>query len=236
MSIFFRLNIALYGLILGTSTMLIAQFPASELAMDKACRCLEKHDLINLSGSALETVGDSCLEAAFWGHISGLMKEFDIESYDSLFLVAKKIGSQLATNCSAYKYYAHRVARGDLKEQDGDREYLDGILLSIQYHTNPPSLMVLDSQGVTHRFYWLREFDGSARFFGDIDAFEFTEFRVVWKMVELFDPASLSYKEHSEIILMEEIKILTKEEKERRYLSQKAVPKKKKKQRKADKN
>ena len=234
MSIFFKLSV-IVSLLLATIVLKAQVRPACEILLDKACQCMTTKDLKNLDGVALEMVGDSCMESAFWGHITGLMKEFNVEEQDSLFKIAKKIGQQLTIQCPSYQYYASRVARGDLKIRAGDRELQTGILLSFNERASPPYFTVLDTNGIQQQFYWLREFDGSARFFTGIEPFNKTEFNIIWQTIELYDAPSKSYKSYSEIILMEEVKILTTDDMIRLYPNSKQRNLQKNKRRKEKK-
>lgn len=225
MLIFFRYIISYFLALQLIASPILAQRPASELAMEKACQCLSSQDLKNLMGKSLENAGDSCLELAFWPHITMLMKEFDLQESepDDLFLLAKNLGQQLALQCPAYAHYAKQVAMGDLNARKGDRERQVGILLSFHPNALPPYFTVLDSSGQKFDYYWLREFDGSARFFDGIDQFQHTEMEVVWQRIELFDPIHKKYNSYCEIILMEEIRTLTEEEKTQLYLSKNKI-------------
>lgn len=226
MSIFFKILLCSLFLL-----PLAAQQSATDYALSKACNCIGSTGIDSLSIEQLEFWGDSCITVALWQNMSGLMEELKIDGKDKKAWEKAGInfGKKLAESCRHYQVYARQLAMERLAGGNILREQQQGLLIALNTNNGRTSFTLLDSLGQKHEFLWLREFDGSARFFDGITPFRLTEVEIVWQETELFDSESKRYISCREIILLEEKTIITEDICKTKYpLTLQPVKKKKK--------
>jgi hypothetical protein len=116
-----------------------------------------------------------------------------------------------------------------------------GLVYAFETKGRFPVFQILTEDQQVLSFYWIREFDGSARFFEGIKAYENKIVEIIWDDIELYALDSQKYVFYPEIILLEERKTLDKKEAKDRIKAYQKIakaskkPKKKKTKRKKKK-
>lgn len=225
MSIFFNYFFLL--LTLCSMTNIMGQ-SATDWAVEKACQCLSAVD------SLKPKQGEACLEKAVWAELEQLLKEANIDkaSADALPQLAQVLVDQLLQSCPAYQRYAQLMAKENLEAAYLIWNQQTGLLTALDTKSWPARFTLLDSLGHEHDFYWIREFDGSARFFNGLSGYESTEVELIWQENYYYNPKDNSYQAYQEVVRIEELKKGSKAVLEQKYWSKVKTKRRKRKRKK----
>lgn len=184
-------------------------------ALDKSCHCLEKVILEELSYSAIDSVLGDCIKEGLYTNLTGVLEEQNavLGNDTAMARVAMQMHQYLTQNCLAFRSYNERIAAQKIEEVRERNPADTGLVYSLDVKGRFPILSIINTTNELASFYWIREFDGSARFFEGIKAYENTTIEVLWTTVEIYDAATQKYKTYKEIYQIEELKVLTNKEK-----------------------
>lgn len=191
-----------------TSTA-FAQKNSFKQTISDACDCFGHTQLDGRPLAGLEQAVDSCVEYALLLNLSTLLadKLFDIDQQDQVQQFAERLGQQLYAECEPYRRYWNLRAQEELAIKQaktpsvvGKIERIDRSLDGARqiFWLRLPTMQLLP-------FYWLREFDGSTRFFGPTSPHVGKRVRIFWEEVTLFDPLRQRYEPFREIKMLEEL-------------------------------
>lgn len=187
----------------------VAQKTDFEKMTADACACMGRQSMEAMDLARLEQYIDSCSEHSLYYHLPQIMANtaLDFNNQEQVTRFAERMGQQLYSECAAYRQYWTERARGQLREKQAkmplaigkieriDRS-LDGTRQVFWLRLNTMQLLP---------FYWLREFDGSARFLGDTQAHLGKRVQILWDNISLYDPTRGKYETLREIQLIEEL-------------------------------
>lgn len=184
--------------------LLYAQQPATQEALNRACACLERDSLP--APQALSPLLDSCIGEGLYQNLTGVLREHgaDLNSDSSLFRLAQTIHQALSRDCPHFRKVTQGIAIQQLEVVKVENQQSRGLLYELNTAQQFPELVLITSDNEPLRFLWLREFDGSTRFMNGIKDYQNSRILVVWKPVELYDVVTQTYREHREILLVEE--------------------------------
>ncbi len=202
-------KLLIFLLLLLPSLRTAAQKTDFEKMTADACACMGRQPMEALDLAQLERFIDSCSEHSLYYHLPQIMSSsaLDLNNQEQVTRFAEKMGQQLYSECAAYRQYWTERARGQLREKQAkmplavgkieriDRS-LDGTRQVFWLRLNTMQLL---------SFYWLREFDGSARFLGDPNVHLGKRVQILWDNISLYDPTRGKYETLREIQLIEEL-------------------------------
>lgn len=210
------MNKAYYILLFWCLPLFLGAQTATEEALDKACTCFGTVDFEEVPFNYLEQVTDSCLQEALYTNLTGVLKEnnTNIDDANGLFKVAQLIQAHLLEHCEGFQLFSKRLAARRVEEVKAKNFSTTGLLYHLNLDGRFPVFTILTEDNQTVDIYWIREFDGSARFFDDgFENFENTIVEVVWREeIEIYDPVKQRYPFYKEVLLIEEVKTIDKKE------------------------
>ena len=185
--------------------------PATAEALDLACACLEATTTQPLPPERLEPLLDSCLSEGLYRNLTGVLQEqgASLNNDSSLFALAQYFHTTLSQSCVGFRTITHGLAAQQLEVVKAENQQTKGILYDLQTTQQFPIVVLINQKYEAEQFLWLHEFDGSTRFMEGIKSHEHKEVVIVWKMVELYDVVTQRYRPYREILLIEEVGILS---------------------------
>jgi hypothetical protein len=189
---------------------LSAQKNSFEKLTQEACDCLA--DATTAEPKELadwEQKVDSCMQSSLVQHLGGLMVEkiVDVKNKDDVQAFGEKWGQKLYTDCAAYRQYWDFRAKAQLKIKQSQLPTVVGKITRIERSIDASRIIFwlrLPTMQVM-AFAWLREFDGSARFFDSSDTYIGKQVRITWENTTMYNPQNRTYDNLREIQLIDEL-------------------------------
>ncbi len=214
--------------------LLFAQDRATEEALERACTCFGNQNFGTISMLQADAVADSCLQYALYTNLTGVLEEqkASLKNSESMLRVAQLFSSYLSENCVGFRAYSDKIAQQKVEIIKQKNSSTVGLLYALECEGKFPVFRILTDKNEVIDFFWIREFDGSARFFEGGKAYANTVIEVFWKELELYDASQQKYIYYKEIILLEELNTVAEKERKEKLKAYKKEQKKKKSQKK----
>ncbi|MCH2043069.1 MAG: hypothetical protein MK212_02925 [Saprospiraceae bacterium] len=180
---------------------------ASDRVLDEACICLQTTDFNTVSMDSIDIKADSCISEAIIYNLTALLREqkVDLDDDKDMQELGEFLAELLFTQCAAFREYSvlYAIKQTEIQRLPYQRD--TGQILSVE--TSGLYTFIYIWQGEKEvRYLWLREFDGSSRFFSESwDLMRDKKIEILWNPIELYDIYTQSYQNYKEIKLMEEL-------------------------------
>jgi hypothetical protein len=200
----------LFLLLVCCALPLSAQKNSFDKLTQEACDCLAAQTTTAPSDIAqLEQKVDSCMQSSLVRHLGGLMVEkiVDVKNKDEVQAFGEKWGQKLYTDCAAYRQYWDFRAKSELRLKQSQLPTIEGKIARIERSVDNSRIVFwlrLPTMQVM-AFAWLREFDGSARFFDSTDTYIGKQVRITWENTPIYNPKTRKYDTLREIQLIDEL-------------------------------
>ncbi len=187
---------------------------ATDEAFEKACDCFNSVNFNSLTLVGVSASADSCIQEAFYTNLTAVLKENNasIEDAHAMHKLALSMQTHLSENCKGFFHFSVRMAEKEVMEVKETYPSERGLLYDFNKDNQFPVFTVITEDHQARKFIWFREFDGSTRFMNGIKSYKNTVVDIYWKEIELYDAATQKYPYQKEILLIEEIRVLGKEE------------------------
>lgn len=187
---------------------------ATAEALDRACRCLQDNELDSVAYERLQPLADSCLEVGLYTNLTGVLEEQNaLLGNDSAMLgVAQKMYTYLNLNCATFRTFAKRTAAQQLVEIKASYPKTIGLLYELDTESKFPTFGIITTQNERLEVHWIREFDGSARFFGGLKGYENTVVEITWRPLEIYEWGNQNYTVFNEIYQLDELQVISKKD------------------------
>lgn len=184
---------------------------ASDRVLDEACTCLEEQNFDIVPVDSLELKADSCISEAIIYNMTALLKErnVDLDDDGNMQELGEFLAELLFTNCNAFREYSLQYAIKQTEIQRIPYQRDTGQILSIETSGLYTFIYIWQNEEEV-RYLWLREFDGSSRFFTESwETMKDKKIEILWNPIELYDIYTQSYQNYKEIKLMEELETVS---------------------------
>lgn len=190
---------------------------ATEEAFEKSCNCLTKVALEDLSYNALDSVLEDCIKEGLYTNLTGVLQEQGaiLGNDTAMARVAVQMHQYLSENCIAFRNYNEQIAQQKVTSVRVRNPADTGLAYSLETQGRFPVLSIINSGNEMVSFYWVREFDGSTRFFEGIKDYQNTKIEVLWRTIEIYDATNQKYQIYKEIYQIEELGIVSNKEKKK---------------------
>jgi hypothetical protein len=187
---------------------------ATDEAFDKACDCFNSVNFSSLTLAKVSSSADSCIQEAFYTNLTGVLNENNasLGDSDAMHKIAISLQVHLSENCKGFYHFSVRMAEKDVVEVKEKYPSERGLLYDFNTDNQFPVFTVITEDHRSMKFIWFREFDGSTRFMDGIKNHKNTVVEIFWKDIELYDALNKKYPYQKEILLIEEIRLIDKEE------------------------
>jgi hypothetical protein len=219
----FKLVILLFLLLRGST---YGQSLAVDEAVRNACICfsnLGKQEYLDVERNAL----DSCFRRGLHANLTGVLRELDLKftTIDAGRIAAEHLQKKLFDSCQSYQTYLKHYVSDSLKLARTRYKTDTILLLSLNQNEAGAVFRTINQSNRIRKYYWLSEFDGSARFFNGIEATKFYWYEVKYQEAELYDSVLEQYLFKREIMLMDELEQIDKNSYNKIYSKQKKASK-----------
>ena len=175
--------------------------------LNQSCECLEKQNLGQIGTDSLEIKTDSCISQAIVYNISALLAEgtVDLDSDESMQQLGVELAELFFKDCEAFRTYSMRYALQQTQIQQESYQRDTGQLVDVESRGSYNFLYLWQGEREVE-YLWLREFDGSSRFFPKArDSMRSKRVEILWDEIEVYDRNTESYNRYKEIKLIEEL-------------------------------
>ena len=187
---------------------------ATQEAFDKACHCLAQTDFDQAELVAIDSILEICIKDGLYTNLTGVLEEQGAQLGDNTAMnqLATKMHQYLIENCPSFQHYNERLATEKI-ELIRERNPADtGIIYTLDTKSRFPILSLLTNGKELKNFYWIREFDGSSRFFDGIKQYQSIEVEILWNTIEIYDVSTKQYQTYKEIYQVEELRKIQKKD------------------------
>lgn len=194
-------NFLTFLLLLGLYMPLSAQDLMDKLA-DEACTCISKKDVEKMDADQLQMQLGFCIMESVGAHADEFQKQYgdlNFSDSDAMTKLGEQIGMKMAFKCptvlmkmaSVQTEVATMPAPGVVEELTGTVKAIDGDEIA--------QVTVVDESGRTHKFLWLRYFNGSDRFISEPGKVIGSKVKVTFETIEAYSPKAREYYDRKEI-------------------------------------
>ena len=222
---FFKVIILLFGLSLGST---YGQSLAVDEAIRNTCICFSNLNLgeqkyLYIERNAL----DSCFRRGLHANLTGVLRELDLTftTLEAGRIAAEHLQKKLFDSCESYQQYLEHYISDSLKLARTRYKTDTILLLSLAQNEAGAVFRTINQSNKIKNYYWLSEFDGSARFFNGIEAAKFYWYEVKYQESELYDSILEQYLLKREVMLLDELKQIDKNNYKKIHLKYKKASK-----------
>lgn len=166
---------------------------------DKACSCLDEVDLDKTDFNEANQFMEQCMQSAMMANFADLMA-MDMSSEEDGKRLGMAVAKVLFKSCPRFVDFSMRLAEQDDNQESTSSEedfQQEGTIKGIE--ENELAYLIVESQGKTTKFLWLRPFSQSGEMMQNFQNFVGKAVRVSWKYLEIYDPRSRKYVQAREI-------------------------------------
>ena len=201
--------IGLFLILLSVSSPLSAQ-KILEKAADLSCKCIEEKFDKSKDVSVNEAAVNTCIQGAFMSNIDGFTEEYGMEilsDQKQAMKIGEELGFLIAKDCPTFIEFSMQLAEGnDPVHQDADleadTEEITGEILRVE-NTEFTHLILKNAQGREIDFIWLRYFEGSDQYKGNIQSLQGKTVTITYSETEVYLPKMQDYVDVKEITNIE---------------------------------
>ncbi len=181
---------------------------ATQEAFDKACHCLAQTDFDQVDFVAIDSILEICIKEGLYTNWTGVLEEQGTQLGDDQAMnqLATKMHQYLTKNCPSFQRYNERLAAKKITVVRERNPADTGVIYTLDTKSRFPILNLLTNNNELKSFYWIREFDGSSRFFDGIKQYQAIEVEILWNTIEIYDISTKQYLTYKEIYQVEELR------------------------------
>ena len=184
------------------SNNLFAQ-KAIEKAAEVSCKCIEeKYDKTKPAKNS-ENIMTECIQEAFLANIDAFTEEYGMEivsDHDKAYKIGEQLGIEIAKNCPAFIELSMELAKAEeesVKEVTAGK--VSGKVVRIE-NKEFVHIILQDDNGKETDLIWLRYFQNSDQFKGNIESLKGKYIVVDFTETEVYLPKAQDYFKVKEII------------------------------------